>query len=360
MTLEQLQTILIVGIKNNASDLHIRTNERPCFRIRGELTPIKMDIVTPTQIRALCDIISKISSKQFNVDNGDDFDGAFEIPKVCRVRFNIFKYLSQIGIVMRLINSTIKTITDLGLPEIIRTVALKQHGLILVTGATGTGKSSTLAAMINEINNTSPLHILTLEDPVEFIHKPIKARITQREIGTDCPDFIVALKGALRQDPDVILIGEMRDSATMDIALKAAETGHVVFATMHTTNALTTIGRLISMFPADEQNNVRGRLADNLTATIGQRLLTSKDEAKRIPALEVMITGPGIKDCIKGKEDLTAIYNYIERGFKDMQSMSFDQYITHLFRNDLVTFEEAKKNASSPENFERNIMFSDQ
>jgi twitching motility protein PilT len=228
-----------------------------------------------------------------------------------------------------------------------------------VTGATGSGKSSTLAAMINHVNKTKPVHILTLEDPVEYIHQPIKARITQREIGEDTDNFGDALRSALRQDPDIILIGEMRDAETISIAIKAAETGHLVFGTVHTTDALNTIGRLISMFPPEEQDAVRSRIADNLYATVSQRLLKTVDGKGRVAAQEIMITSPGIREAINDPENIAEIYTYIEKGKRGTGTQSFDQHITDLYKEGKISLEEAKSSASSPEDFERNLMFGD-
>jgi twitching motility protein PilT len=231
------------------------------------------------------------------IDTLKEHDGSFSVPNVCRVRFNIMRYQGKLGIILRLIASKIPTTEELKLPVVINKIASANAGLVLVTGATGSGKSSTLAAMINYINRTSAVHVLTLEDPVEYVHQPIKSRITQREIGQDTSDFNSALRSALRQDPDIILIGEMRDAETISIAIKAAETGHLVFGTVHTTDALSTIGRLISMFPPEEQNVVRTRLADNLHATISQRLLKTTDGKGRIAAQEIMINNPGVFYC---------------------------------------------------------------
>jgi twitching motility protein PilT len=213
--------------------------------------------------------------------------------------------------------------------------------------------------MINYINRNEPVHILTLEDPVEYVHNPIKARITQREIGQDTNDFNSALRSALRQDPDIILIGEMRDAETISIALKAAETGHLVFGTVHTTDALSTIGRLISMFPPEEQNVVRTRIADNLHATISQRLLKTVDGKGRIAAQEIMINNPGIRESILDPHKIKEIYMYIEKGKNTSGAQSFDQHITALYKSGLISMEEAKTNATKPEDFERNLMFGD-
>ena len=264
------------------------------------------------------------------------------------------------GIILRIIDAEVPTTEELGIPKIVNKIASAHNGLVLVTGATGSGKSSTLAAMINYVNKTKPVHILTLEDPVEYIHQPIKARITQREIGEDTEDFASALRSALRQDPDIILIGEMRDSETIGIALKAAETGHLVFGTVHTTDALNTVGRLISMFPPEEQDAVRARIADNLYATVSQRLVKSKDGKGRVAAQEIMITSPGIKESIADANKISEIYTYIKKGKRGSGTQTFDQHLTDLFKDGRISKEEARANASSPDDFERNLMFGEE
>lgn len=342
---------------NGVSDIHIRTNERPCFRLRGDLVPVKTEIYSYDDVRDIALILIKDEQKKANIDNEKELDGSYAVPKICRVRYNLFRYQGKMGIILRLINAKIPTTEELGIPLIVNKIATAHNGLVLVTGATGSGKSSTLAAMINHVNQNKPVHILTLEDPVEYIHQPIKARITQREIGEDTDDFGAALRSALRQDPDIILIGEMRDAETVSIAIKAAETGHLVFGTVHTTDALNTVGRLISMFPPEEQDAVRARIADNLYATISQRLLKTIDGKGRVAAQEIMITSPGIKEAINDPDNIAEIYTYIEKGKRGTGTQSFDQHITDLYKAGKISMEEAKANASSAEDFERNLMF---
>ena len=342
------------------SDIHLRTDEKPCFRIRGDLVSVKLDPLTSADLQLCCSFMIKDAEILKNLDTIKEHDGSFSIPQICRVRYNLMRYQGKMGLILRLISDKIPTTEELKLPPVINKIAEANSGLVLVTGATGSGKSSTLAAMINYINRTSAVHILTLEDPVEYVHNPIKARITQREIGADTNDFGSALRSALRQDPDIILIGEMRDAETISIALKAAETGHLVFGTVHTTDALSTIGRLISMFPPEEQSVVRVRIADNLHATVSQRLLKSADGKGRIAAQEIMINNPGIKESILDPIKTKEIYMYIEKGKNTSGAQSFDQHITQLYRDKLISMEEAKGNASKPEDFERNLMFGDQ
>lgn len=361
-TKEAFVNLIKTASASGVSDIHIRTDERPCFRMRGDLVPVKMDPLTNDDIKLCCTLMIKDADIIKRLETIKEHDGSFSVPKICRVRYNVMRYQGKLGLILRLISEKIPTTEDLKLPAVINKIAEANAGLVLVTGATGSGKSSTLAAMINYINRTSAVHILTLEDPVEYVHNPIKARITQREIGQDTSDFGSALRSALRQDPDIILIGEMRDAETISIALKAAETGHLVFGTVHTTDALSTIGRLISMFPPEEQNVVRVRIADNLHATVSQRLLKTTDGKGRVAAQEIMINNPGIKESILDPGKTKEIYMYIEKGAGKSGSgaQSFDQHITKLYKDGLISMEEAKSNASKPEDFERNLMFGDQ
>ena len=360
LTKESFLKLIKSASDSGVSDIHLRTDERPCFRLKGDLIPVKMDPLTPEDIKLACGMMIKDTEIVKNIDKIKEHDGSFSIPKICRVRYNFMRYQGKMGLILRLISDKIPTTEELKLPLVINKIAEANAGLVLVTGATGSGKSSTLAAMINYINRTSAVHILTLEDPVEYVHTPVKARITQREIGQDTDDFNSALRSALRQDPDIILIGEMRDAETISIALKAAETGHLVFGTVHTTDALSTIGRLISMFPPEEQNVVRVRIADNLHATVSQRLLKTSDGKGRVAAQEIMINNPGIKESILDSSKTKDIYLYIEKGKNTSGAQSFDQHITKLYKDGMITMEEAKSNASKPEDFERNLMFGDQ
>ncbi len=359
LTKESFVSLIKSAAASNVSDIHLRTDEKPSFRLRGDLVQVKHDPLTNEDLKLACSLMIKDQDVLKKLDVIKEHDGSFSVPKVCRVRYNLMRYQGKLGLILRLISDKIPTTEDLKLPAVINKIAGANAGLVLVTGATGSGKSSTLAAMINYINKTSAVHILTLEDPVEYVHTPIKARITQREIGQDTSDFNSALRSALRQDPDIILIGEMRDAETISIALKAAETGHLVFGTVHTTDALSTIGRLISMFPPEEQGIVRIRLADNLHATISQRLLKTIDGKGRIAAQEIMINNPGIREAILDPDKTKEIYTYIEKGKNTSGAQSFDQHITSLYKNELITMEEAKSNATKPDDFERNLMFGD-
>lgn len=359
-TKEAFVNLIKSASNSGVSDIHLRTDEKPCFRMRGDLIQVKMDPMTNDDLKLVCSLMIKDQDVLKKLDHIKEHDGSFSVPKICRVRYNLMRYQGKLGLILRLISDKIPTTEELKLPPVINKIASANAGLVLVTGATGSGKSSTLAAMINYINRTSAVHVLTLEDPVEYVHQPLKARITQREIGQDTSDFNSALRSALRQDPDIILIGEMRDAETISIALKAAETGHLVFGTVHTTDALSTIGRLIAMFPPEEQNGVRTRIADNLHATVSQRLLKTTDGKGRVAAQEIMINNPGIRESILDPTKTKEIYTYIEKGKNGSGAQSFDQHIMKLYKDGLISLEEAKGNATKPEDFERNLMFSDQ
>lgn len=351
-TLKNLSSLVAAAIEHKASDIHIRQDEVPCLRIRGELIPIQTKNFSHEDMKNIVDILLAGQEHPQVLTAKNEIDGAYSIPDVCRLRFNIFTYFGNIGIVLRVINAKVPTLTELDFPRTLGKIALQKRGLILVTGATGSGKSTTLAAMIDHINENSASHILTIEDPIEYTYQQKKSRISQREVGTDTEDFSTGLRAALRQDPDVISIGEMRDPITANIALKAAETGHTVFSTLHTTNTVTTIGRIISMFPAHEQPEVRKRLAENLYAIIGQRMLPGKN-GKVVIAQEIMVTSAGIRDCISGKDDLNRIPQIISQGQGKSTNggQTFDQHIMFLYQKGFIDKEVAMEAVSSQSDF---------
>ncbi len=351
-SLKNLSSLLNVAIQYKASDIHIRTNEAPCLRIRGELVPIQTKIFSTEDIADIIQILGADKDIFKELSQKNEVDGSFSIEDVCRVRFNIFRCIGQFGIVLRVINTQVPKLEDLELAKVISKIALQKRGLILVTGATGSGKSTTLAAMINHINENRGSHIITIEDPVEYLHSQKMSRISQREVGKDTDNFNSGLRAALRQDPDIISIGEMRDPETVEIALKAAETGHVVFSTLHTTNTLTTIGRIISMFPSHVQADARKRLSENLYAIIGQRMLPGKN-GKIVIAQEIMVNSPGIRDCIAGKDDLSRIPSIITQGAGKSTNggQTFDQHIMHLFQKGFITKEVALESVASQSDF---------
>jgi twitching motility protein PilT len=349
-------SILQAAVQNKSSDVHLMTGQPAALRASGGLVAVNLPAFTLEEIQAVCSLMISDPKIKAQVATLQDLDGSFEVKGLGRFRFNIYRTTSGMGAVLRVIPSAIPSIDDLKLPSVLRKIASANRGLILVTGATGSGKSSTLAAMIDHINSNESLHILTVEDPVEYLHPQKKSRLSQREIGRDTTSFAQALKSALRQDPDVILVGEMRDYETLDIALKAAETGHLVFSTVHTSDAMKTIGRLISLFPSAEQNIARTRLADNMQAIICQRLVPGKAGGK-VVAQEIMINNAGIAECIANEKKTSDIPNFIEKGKEVSGMQTFDQHLADLALADKITIDTALEYASNPADFQRNLSF---
>lgn len=355
MSKESFHKLLKLATANGVSDIHLREGENPYFRMKGGLKKIKADPLSKEDMLTICKVIIPDQDILKSIDTLKEYDGSYQLGKICRVRISLLKFQGRIAIIMRVINIKVPTMAELGLPAALKGFVNAKRGLVLVTGVTGSGKSSTLASIIQEINRTREEHILTIEDPIEFIFTSEKSRITQRELGEDTDSFKDALRGALRQDPDIIVIGELRDAETIQISMKAAETGHLVFATVHTTNAPATINRIVSMFPPEEQDNVKLRLSECLFGSISQRLLPTMDGKGRICAQEIMVNKVGIQDCISGKEPLSKMYITIEKSKGEMQS--FDQHLTNLYKEKSISFEVASGAASSPSNFERNLEF---
>jgi twitching motility protein PilT len=287
MEREKLYRLLRLGLEKGASDIHFQVGCLPLYRFHGELVELRFKVLTPKDTEEIVKILIESDpgnqSLEFN-----EHDMAFELPGEGRFRVNISRQRRYYNIVLRVIPLQIKAFEDLNLPAVLRDIAKLRRGYVLVTGATGMGKSTTLATMINEVNQHRKAKIVTIEDPIEFVFTHDKSIITQREIGTDTSSFPDALRAALRQDPDVIMVGEMRDLETVDTSLKAAETGHLVFSTIHTSDVASTINRLVSFFPTEEQLQVRSRLADNLNAVVSLRLMVNKKQNGRVPAIEVM------------------------------------------------------------------------
>jgi twitching motility protein PilT len=349
--------LLASAVKHGVSDIHLQTGQVPGFRLKGDMVGVKAPPLTEADILQILRVMITDKATQDKVIELTDYDGSFEVKNLGRFRFNVFRNRGKLGTILRTIPSAIPSLEQLGLPPVLKTIAMMGRGLVLVTGATGSGKSSTLAAMINEINRECPYHILTIEDPVEFVHTPNKSRITQREVGRDTGSFAQALRAALRQDPDVILVGEMRDPETIDIALKAAETGHMVFSTVHTTDAIKTIGRLVAVFPPAEQKMVRIRLADNLVSTISQRLIKRADGKGMVAAQEIMVANTAIQECIANPELTGSMNDYIANSKDTVGGQTFDQHLVELFRKRIVTLEVAKESSANAADFERNLMF---
>ena len=354
-----MQELFKAAIERRASDIHIKTGDVIRARIDGELLPLTQQKLTADQVKGIAlKLIPHERDRQF-FDTLLDYDCSWGLPGVGRFRVNIFRQRGSPMIVMRVIPFEIPTVDDLGLPPILKEIANRDRGLILVTGVTGSGKSSTMAAMINWMNQNKRQHIVTLENPVEFLHRDNTCSISQRDIGTDTDTFVTGLRAVLRQDPDVILIGEMRDKLTIDTALKAAETGHLVISTLHTKNAVQTISRVIAVFDPNEQEMIRIRLSENLQAVISQRLIARKGGG-RVAAMEIMPVTATIRDCIKDPHRLDEIFEHVEEGKDHYGSQSFDQHLTELVRSGVVEFKVAMSAANNPTDFDlRMNMFSD-
>jgi twitching motility protein PilT len=333
----------------NASDLHIKAGSPPVMRVDGELCLMDEPPLTPEDTKDVAaSIMSDKQIRRFSEHNEIDF--AYSAPNLGRFRVNVFRQRGSISIAMRQVATKVPTFEDLHLPEILKRLALEPRGLVLVTGTTGSGKTTTLAAMIDHINNTLRRHIVTIEDPIEVLHKDKKSIINQREIGLDTDSYVSALKYVLRQDPDDILIGEMRDTETVQAALTAAQTGHFVMSTLHTIDATETINRIIDFFPLHQQKQVRIMLAGTLRGIVSQRLLTKADGVGRVPAIEIMITTNRIRDFILNQDQAMLITDAIKEGdFYGMQT--FDQALLKLYEEGLITLSDAAQVASNPHDF---------
>ena len=347
-----MEKILRTAIERGASDLHIKAGDVFRARINGDLVPMTKQLLTPDQTREVAMRLIPNERDRNNIDRITDYDCAWGVPGLGRFRVNILKQRGSFMIVLRIIPVEIPKFEELGLPEVIEEISSLTRGLILVTGVTGSGKTTTQAAMLAYINQNFRRHIITLENPIEYLHRDINSSITQREVGTDTSSFQTGLRAALREDPDVILIGEMRDTETIDTAIKATETGHLVISTLHTPDAATTISRTISVFPPEEQEMMRVRLAETLGAVISQRLLLRADKAGRVLACEVMRVTGAVRDCIMVPEKVAEVRNLMEEGRQQYGMQTFDQHLMDLFRSGHVEYETAKSAASNPADFE--------
>jgi twitching motility protein PilT len=344
--------IFKAAIQRGASDLHIKSGDFMRARVTGELQPITQQRLTPEQVRQICLQLIPHARDRERIDELTDYDCSWSAPGVGRFRVNILRQRGTFMAVLRVIPIDIPSFTALRLPPVLAGVAIAERGMVLVTGVTGSGKSSTLAAMIGYINQNRKKHILTLENPIEFLHRDQNCSITQREVGSDTESFETGLRAAMREDPDVMLIGEMRDTVTIDTAMKAAETGHLVLSTLHTTDAVQTISRIISVFPPHEQEMTRVRLSENLIAVVSQRLLPRKDANGRIVAVEIMVVTATIRDAILDKDKVVMIPELMAEGREQYGSQTFDQHLADLVSQDLVAFEVARAAATNPSDFE--------
>jgi twitching motility protein PilT len=347
--------LLKIAVDNGASDLHLKVGSFPMMRVRGVLQAAteekKLDHEDVVAMSAA--VMSTAQRQRFK--ESQEVDLAYSVPGLGRFRCNIFQQRGTVGLVLRVIPMQIRSAAELGLPPVLTTIAEEERGLVLVTGTTGSGKSTTLAALIDHINQTRAAHVMTVEDPIEFLHRDCKSMVNQREVSVDTRSFAQALRSALRQDPDVILVGEMRDFETIETGLLAAETGHLVFSTLHTLDATETVNRIIAVFPPHQQKQIRLQLASVLKAVISQRLLPRADGHGRAPAVEVMISTAFIRDCIVDKDKTHLIPGAIAAGTSQYRMQTFDQSIFGLFEQGLVSYEEALRWASNVNEFKLKV-----
>src|SRR4051812_1897652 len=350
-----INDLLKIAVASGASDLHLKVGSYPMMRINGTL------VVASEAGRLDRSDTEAMATTVFTPDHLEKFrkaqevDLAYSVPGLGRFRVNVFQQRGTVGLALRVIPTRIRTIDELGLPPVLKRIAEEERGLVLVTGTTGSGKNTTLAAMIDYINTTRSAHIMTVEDPIEYLHRDHHSIVNQREVNVDTQSFSHALRSALRQDPDVILVGEMRDHETVETALLAAETGHLVFSTLHTLDATETINRIIAVFPPHQQRQVRIQLASVLKGAIAQRLLPRADGLGRVPAVEVMIATAFIRDCVIDKDRTSQIHGAIASGTSQYGMQTFDQSIFNLYQQGFVTVDEALRWASNVDEFKLKI-----
>jgi twitching motility protein PilT len=347
----QIDDLLKTAMERRASDLHLKVGNYPHLRIDGDLVPLtdQPRVSAEDMLTMAFSIMSARQKQKFKEIS--EIDMAYGVAGLGRFRVNVFQQRGNVGLVLRVIPTKIRALDELYLPKIIEQICEMPRGLVLVTGVTGSGKSTTLAAMIDRVNSTRAEHIITIEDPIEFLHRDKKGYVNQREVEVDTPSFSAALRASLRQDPDVILVGEMRDMETIGTALHAAETGHMVFSTLHTLDAVETINRIIAVFPPPEQKQIRLQLAAVLRAVISQRLVRRVDAEGRVPAVEVMINTAYIRECILIPEKTRAVRDAISAGTSQYGMQTFDQSLWDLFQAGLVAYETALENASNADDF---------
>jgi twitching motility protein PilT len=351
----EFDELLAVGVKRGASDLHLKPNAHPVLRIHGHLEA-QDDLGLMT--RESIDVAARtlLSERRYmDLRGGKEVDFGHLVPGVGRFRVNLFLCKNEVRVALRIIPARIPRFDELHLPKVLEKLAMERRGLILMTGITGSGKSTTLAALIDYMNHCRNDHIITIEDPIEFAHEDKKCVISQREVGQDSEGFEVALRAALRQDPDVILVGEMRDAETMAVALHAAETGHLVLSTLHTLNATETVNRIISTFPPHQENQIRSQLAGVIQGIISQRLLVRADGKGRVPAVEVMVGTGLIRECIREPDKTAQIPAVMAAGTSQYGMQTFDQSLLQLYREEMISYEMAREAATNPDDFDLKV-----
>jgi twitching motility protein PilT len=347
-----MEKIIKAAVDRGASDLHIKAGDVFRARINGRLVPLTKQRLTPEQTKTIAKQLIPTEEDRARIDKIRDYDCSWGMPGIGRFRVNILRQRSSFMIVMRVIPFDVPTFETLRLPMVLGQVATAERGMVLVTGVTGSGKTSTMAAIVHHINQSQHKHVLTLESPIEFLHRDINCSITQREIGTDTDDFRMGLRAALRQDPDVVMIGEMRDAETIDTAMKAAETGHLLISTLHTPDAVNTVNRIIAMFPAEEQGIARLRLAESLHAVVSQRLLPRADGNGRAAAIEILLCTATARDMIRDPARTPELNEYIGESREQYGMQTFDQHLMDLVADGTVTYEVAATASSNPSDFE--------
>lgn len=350
-----LNQILHIAFDKKVSDIHFEVDNPPMFRARGHLIRAKLASLTKQDAEFVAQTVLEQHNRKLPEDLRE-FDTSYTLPNVGRFRVSIFRQRGNLGIVMRVIPHQIGSFEQLNLPPVLGRIAQVPNGLILVTGPTGNGKSTTLASMMKYINDNFDYNIITVEDPIEFLFTSSKSCVIQREVGIDTDSFSVALRSAMRMNPDVIMVGEMRDLETIDACVKAAETGHLVLSTLHTHNTASSVNRIVGYFPPESQENTRQRLAESLIAIISLRLIRGKKEETILPVLEVMYATPTIKACIRDNK-LDEIEQHIEKGRDEYGMQTMDQHLIQLIRAELITLDEAKR-VSRSKDLERKLMYS--
>jgi twitching motility protein PilT len=337
-----MEKIIKAAVERGASDLHIKAGDVFRARINGKLVALTKQRLTPDQTRAIAMKLISSDEDRLRIERLRDFDCSWGMPGVGRFRVNVLRQRSSFMIVMRVIPFTVPTIESLRLPDALKQVAESERGLVLVTGVSGSGKSSTVAAMVHHINRTQHKHVVTIENPIEFLHRDLSCSITQREVGVDTESLVVGLRAALRQDPDVVVLGEMADAETIDTAIKAAETGHLVIATMPTADVVASVERVIAALPAQEREVGRMRFAEALRAIVSQQLLPEKKEKGRVPAVELLIATPAVRDILRDRSRTGEVRKQMADGRKQHGSQTYQQHVDELVEGNLITSDTAK------------------